>query len=78
MSDGAGVVTAVGDGVTAYSVGEKVLSYFFPKWGGGRPTLSDLIGVPVITLTACRANSDMRRRRSVACRPTWILMPPQP
>ena len=46
MSDGAGVVTAVGDGVTAYSVGDKVLSYFFPKWAGGRPTLPDLIGVP--------------------------------
>ena len=46
MSDGAGVVTAVGDGVTAYSVGDKVLSYFFPNWTGGRPTLPDLIGVP--------------------------------
>ena len=46
MSDGAGVVSAVGDGVTAYSVGDKVLSYFFPNWAGGRPTLPDLIGVP--------------------------------
>ena len=40
------MVTAVGDGVTAYSVGDKVLSYFFPNWTGGRPTLPDLIGVP--------------------------------
>ena len=46
MSDGAGVVTAVGEGVTAYSVGDRVLSYFFPNWVGGRPTLPDLIGVP--------------------------------
>ncbi len=32
MSDGAGVVTAVGEGVSDYAVGDRVLSYFFPHW----------------------------------------------
>ena len=46
MSDGAGVVTAVGEGVTAYAVGDRVLSYFFPNWSAGRPALPSLLGVP--------------------------------
>lgn len=46
MSDGAGIVTAVGEGVTAYAKGDRVLSYFFPNWSAGRPTLPDLLGVP--------------------------------
>ena len=46
MSDGAGVVTAVGEGVTAYALGDRVLSYFFPNWSAGRPTLPNLWGVP--------------------------------
>ena len=39
MSDGAGVVTVVGEGVTEFVEGDRVLSYFFPNWPGGRPTL---------------------------------------
>jgi len=46
MSDGAGVVSAVGEGVTTFTEGDRVLSYFFPHWAGGRPTLPDLMGVP--------------------------------
>ncbi|MBL6699718.1 MAG: NAD(P)-dependent alcohol dehydrogenase [Luminiphilus sp.] len=46
MSDGAGIVTAVGEGVTAHALGDRVLSYFFPNWSAGRPTLPDLLGVP--------------------------------
>ena len=46
MSDGAGVVTAVGEGVTTFAEGDRVLSYFFPNWAGGRPTLPNLLGVP--------------------------------
>jgi NADPH:quinone reductase-like Zn-dependent oxidoreductase len=46
MSDGAGVVTAVGEGVTEFAEGDRVLSYFFPNWPAGRPTLPQLIGVP--------------------------------
>ncbi|PLW82655.1 NAD(P)-dependent alcohol dehydrogenase [Kineobactrum sediminis] len=46
MSDGAGVVTAVGEGVTGFSVGDNVLSCFFPNWLDGRPAFEKLLQVP--------------------------------
>ncbi|MDO7842161.1 zinc-dependent alcohol dehydrogenase family protein [Sphingomonas immobilis] len=36
MSDGAGEVTAVGDGVTDFAVGDAVVSLFFPNWIAGQ------------------------------------------
>lgn len=35
MSDGAGVVEAVGEGVTEFAVGDAVVSTFFPDWLNG-------------------------------------------
>ncbi|MFN3648704.1 MAG: zinc-dependent alcohol dehydrogenase family protein [Armatimonadota bacterium] len=46
MSDGAGVVEAVGEGVTDYRVGDHVVSCFFPTWQQGPPTVSDFSTVP--------------------------------
>lgn len=46
MSDGAGVVTAVGDGVDEFSVGDRVLSCFFPNWLDGRPRAEKMTAVP--------------------------------
>ena len=37
MSDGAGVVEAVGEGVTEFAVGDQVMSAFFPNWADGAP-----------------------------------------
>ncbi|KIG03038.1 NADPH:quinone reductase [Burkholderia sp. MR1] len=37
MSDGAGVVEAVGDGVTEFKAGDHVVSCFFPQWADGLP-----------------------------------------
>ena len=37
MSDGAGVVEAVGDGVHEFAVGDSVVSTFFPNWPAGQP-----------------------------------------
>ncbi len=37
MSDGAGVVEAVGAGVTEFAVGDHVVSTFFPQWLDGAP-----------------------------------------
>lgn len=46
MSDGAGEVVAVGQGVTAFKAGDQVLSTFFPNWPTGGPALERLLGVP--------------------------------
>jgi NADPH:quinone reductase-like Zn-dependent oxidoreductase len=36
MSDGAGVVEAIGEGVTEFQLGDWVMSCFFPHWQDGR------------------------------------------
>jgi NADPH:quinone reductase-like Zn-dependent oxidoreductase len=46
MSDGAGEVVAVGEGVSAFKPGDQVMSTFFPNWPAGGPMLERLIGVP--------------------------------
>ncbi len=47
MSDGAGTVEAVGEGVTGFAVGDKVMSLFFPHWVEGRPdAVAKLLDVP--------------------------------
>ena len=35
LSDGAGVITKIGQGVTNVSVGDRVISNFYPYWQGG-------------------------------------------
>ena len=46
LADGAGVVEAVGDGVTDFSVGDHVVSVFFPDWQDGGPKVGDFRRVP--------------------------------
>ncbi|MFK7914408.1 MAG: NAD(P)-dependent alcohol dehydrogenase [Pseudomonadales bacterium] len=46
MSDGAGTITAVGEGVSDFQVGDAVVSCFFPNWLDGTPTTPKLVGVP--------------------------------
>ena len=46
MSDGAGIVTAVGEGVSDFAVGDAVVSCFFPNWQDGEPEVGKLLGVP--------------------------------
>lgn len=45
MSDGAGEVVAVGDGVSCWKTGDKVLSLFFPHWINGKPTTANIQGM---------------------------------
>jgi NADPH:quinone reductase-like Zn-dependent oxidoreductase len=46
LSDGAGVVEAVGAGVTEFAVGDSVVSCFFPGWLSGDPTIPDFAKTP--------------------------------
>lgn len=46
LSDGAGVVLAVGEGVTEFAPGDRVLSCFFPNWLDGPPRQVRSTGVP--------------------------------
>ncbi len=46
MADGAGEVTAVGDGVSEFSVGDRVVSTFFPGWTDGPPRISGFATTP--------------------------------
>jgi NADPH:quinone reductase-like Zn-dependent oxidoreductase len=46
MSDGAGEVLAVGEGVTEFRVGDMVVSTFFPNWLDGLPSMAGFAAVP--------------------------------
>jgi NADPH:quinone reductase-like Zn-dependent oxidoreductase len=46
MADGAGVVTAVGPGVSEFAVGDAVVSAFFPSWKDGEPEVEGFATVP--------------------------------
>src|SRR3982074_2016159 len=46
LSDGAGVVEAIGAGVTEFAVGDSVVSCFFPGWLNGEPTIPDFSTTP--------------------------------
>jgi NADPH:quinone reductase-like Zn-dependent oxidoreductase len=46
MSDGAGIVEAVGSAVTEFAPGDSVVSTFFPQWMSGRPVNADFATVP--------------------------------
>ncbi|WP_313298967.1 NAD(P)-dependent alcohol dehydrogenase [Diaphorobacter sp.] len=46
MSDGAGIVTAVGAGVTEFQQGDAVVSCFFPLWQSGRAAVDNFATVP--------------------------------
>ncbi|MET0546935.1 MAG: NAD(P)-dependent alcohol dehydrogenase [Caulobacterales bacterium] len=46
MSDGAGDIEAVGEGVTRFAPGDKALSVFFPAWFDGQPAPHQVKGTP--------------------------------
>lgn len=46
MSDGAGVVEAIGEGVDEFAVGEHVVSTFFPGWLDGESPIADFSTTP--------------------------------
>lgn len=46
MADGAGEVVAVGDGVEEFSIGDAVVSTFYPSWIDGNPNVEGFSTVP--------------------------------
>lgn len=70
MSDGAGIVTAVGDGVTEYAVGDAVVSTFFPDWHGGGPPPAGFTRVP-------GDGVDGYAREAVTAPATWFTRVPK-
>jgi NADPH:quinone reductase-like Zn-dependent oxidoreductase len=46
LSDGAGVIEAMGDGVSGFAVGDHVVACFFPKWQDGGPVSSGFSTTP--------------------------------
>ncbi|MBB1526032.1 NAD(P)-dependent alcohol dehydrogenase [Pectobacterium carotovorum subsp. carotovorum] len=46
MADGAGIVEAVGAGVSDFAIGDRVVSTFFPTWLTGDPVNGDFSTVP--------------------------------
>lgn len=46
MSDGAGIVEEVGEGVSEFSVGDRVVSTFFPYWLEGPARIADFTTTP--------------------------------
>ena len=70
MSDGAGEVTAAGDGVTAFSAGDRVVSTFFPQWLDGAPPTSAFRVVPGDGI-------DGYAREAVTAPATWFTRVPR-
>jgi NADPH:quinone reductase-like Zn-dependent oxidoreductase len=70
MSDGAGVVEALGEGVSEFTVGDHVVSRFFPEWQDGPPAVGDFSTVP-------GDGVDGYARQAVVCPATWFTPAPR-
>jgi NADPH:quinone reductase-like Zn-dependent oxidoreductase len=70
MADGAGVIEAVGEGVTEFTVGQNVVSCFFPRWIDGEPPFGDFSTVP-------GDGVDGYARPVVVCPATWFTAAPR-
>ena len=74
MSDGAGVVTAVGDGVTAFEEGDEVVSTFFPYWLGGADMTTSMVTTSLPLLTISRLS--LGPMKQLSCGLSTTSLPP--
>jgi NADPH:quinone reductase-like Zn-dependent oxidoreductase len=70
MADGAGVVEAVGTEVTEFTVGDSVVSVFFPSWHDGPPVIADFSKTP-------GDGMDGYARELVVAPATWFTKAPK-
>jgi NADPH:quinone reductase-like Zn-dependent oxidoreductase len=70
MADGAGVVEAVGAGVSEFAAGDRVVSGFFPLWQDGPPNIADFSQTPGDGL-------DGYAREVVVTPATWFTKAPK-
>ncbi|WP_076605520.1 alcohol dehydrogenase catalytic domain-containing protein [Sphingobium sp. ba1] len=63
LSDGAGIVDAVGSGVTDFAVGDTVVSTFFPDWLAGGATAGDFSRAPGNGLDGYSMHAALNRPR---------------
>ena len=70
LADGAGVVEAVGPGVTEFAVGDHVVSGFFPTWHDGPAPIADFSKTPGDGL-------DGYAREYVVTPATWFTKAPK-
>lgn len=70
MSDGAGEVTAIGQGVTEFAVGDSVVSTFFPDWLDGAPPRTAFTRVPGDGI-------DGYARQAITAPVTWFTRAPK-
>lgn len=78
MSDGAGMVEAVGDGVTEFAVGDAVISLIFPQWQDGGAAVASFSARPGTASTATPARRSSRPRPGSPGRPAATAMPRRP
>ena len=69
MSDGAGVIEAVGEGVSRWQVGDQVMSLFFPNWLDGVPTLDRTSAISGETADGFAATHSVQSEQSLTSIP---------
>jgi NADPH:quinone reductase-like Zn-dependent oxidoreductase len=70
LSDGAGIVERIGEGVSELAVGDHVFSCFFPEWQNGEAVPSGVVKIPGDSL-------DGYARESVVPPASWFTRAPE-
>ena len=70
LTDGAGIVEGIGEGVSGFAVGDHVVSCFFPEWQSGEAVSSGFTKTPGDGL-------DGYAREKVVCQANWFTRAPK-